>query len=92
MDLAVRYDLKSQLLLLFSPFLFPPKKEGRGKGEWIKKIVNLRHVFLLDQINGCKSALNVIEGNTRASISFYGYTYKTWMYKNICFLLKKCHF
>ena len=28
-----RHDLKSRLWLFFSPFLFPPKKEGRRKGE-----------------------------------------------------------
>ena len=32
-DLAERHDLKSRLLLFFSPFLFPPKKKGRRKGE-----------------------------------------------------------
>ena len=32
-DRAERYDLKSRLWLFFSPFLFPPKKEGRRKEE-----------------------------------------------------------
>ena len=34
--------------LFYSPFLFPPKKEGRRKGEWIAKIVIKSHAFLLD--------------------------------------------
>ena len=32
-DRAERHDLKSLLWLFFSLFLFPPKKEGRKKGE-----------------------------------------------------------
>ena len=32
-DRAERHDLKSRLWLFFSPFLFPPKKEGIRKGE-----------------------------------------------------------
>ena len=47
-DLAERNDLKLRLWLFFSRFLFPPKKEGRRKGEWIAKIVFLSHAFLLD--------------------------------------------
>ena len=41
-----RHDLKLRLWLFFSPFLFPPKKEGRRKGECIAKIVILSHAFL----------------------------------------------
>ena len=47
-DRAERYDLKSRLWLFFSPFLFPPKKQGERKGEWIGKIVILSHAFMLD--------------------------------------------
>jgi hypothetical protein len=32
-DRAERHDLKSRLRLFFSPFLFPPKKEGKRKGK-----------------------------------------------------------
>ena len=32
-DRSERHDLKSRLWLSFSPFLFPPEKEGRRKGE-----------------------------------------------------------
>jgi hypothetical protein len=32
-DRAEMYDLKSRLCLFYPPFLFPPKKEGRRKGE-----------------------------------------------------------
>ena len=46
-DRAERHDLKSRLLLFFSPFHFPPKKEGRRKGGRIA-IVILSHAFLLD--------------------------------------------
>ena len=42
-DRAERNNLKSS-------FLFPPKKEGRRKGEWIAQIVILSHAFLLNQI------------------------------------------
>ena len=48
-DQAERHDLKLRPWLFFSLFLFPPKKEGRIKGEGIAKIVNLSHAFLLDQ-------------------------------------------
>ena len=48
LERAERCDLKSRFWLFFSPFLFPPKKEGRRKGEWIAKIVILSHTFLLD--------------------------------------------
>ena len=47
-DRAERHDLKSRLCLLFSPFLFFPKKERRRKGLRIAIIVILSHAFLLD--------------------------------------------
>ena len=54
-DRVERHDLKSQLWLFFFPFLFPPKKDGRGKGEWIAKIMILSHAFLIDQ---CQKVLS----------------------------------
>ena len=37
---------KAWLWFFFSPFLFPPRKRGNKKGEWI---VILSHAFLLDR-------------------------------------------
>ena len=37
MDGTERYDFWSRFLLLHSPFLFPPKKRGKRKGEWCSK-------------------------------------------------------
>ena len=36
-DETGRYDFWSRFLLLHSPFLFPPKKRGKRKGEWCSK-------------------------------------------------------
>ena len=47
-DRAERHDLKLQLWLFFSTFPFPPKKEGRRKGEREAKMVILSNAFLLD--------------------------------------------
>ena len=50
-DRAERHEFWPRLIspcLFFSPFLFPPNKEGRRKGELIAKIVIKSHVFLLD--------------------------------------------
>ena len=41
-----RHDLKSQPWLLFSPFLFTPKKRGNKKRRMNSKIEILRHAFL----------------------------------------------
>ena len=49
-DRAERHDLKLKLWLLFSYFLFPPKKEGIRKEEWIAKIEILSHAFQLNPI------------------------------------------
>ena len=35
----------------FYPFLFPPKKRGKKRREWIAKIVILSHAFLLDHLS-----------------------------------------
>ena len=32
-DRTERYDFRTRLCLFFSPFLFPPNKSGRRKGE-----------------------------------------------------------
>ena len=48
-DRAERHHFRPRLWLLFSSFLFPSKKEGRKKEEWIPKIVIKSHAFLLDQ-------------------------------------------
>ena len=37
MDGTGRYDFWSRFLLLHSPFLFPPQKRGKRKGEWCSK-------------------------------------------------------
>ena len=42
--------LKITTLVILSPFLFPPKKQVRRKGEWIAKIKIKSHAFLLDLI------------------------------------------
>ena len=38
-DGTERYDFWSRFLLLHSPFLFPPKKEGREKENEVAKIM-----------------------------------------------------
>ena len=43
--------LKITTLVINFLFLFPPKKKGRRKGEWIANIVILSHAFLLDPKN-----------------------------------------
>ena len=48
-DRVERYDLKSQLWLFFSPFLFPPKVRGKKDRRMNSKIVVLSHAFLLDR-------------------------------------------
>ena len=47
---AERHDFWPRLWLFFSPFPYPPKKEGRRKGEWLAKIVIKSHAFLLDRL------------------------------------------
>ena len=63
------HDLKSRLWLFFSPFLFPPKKEGRRKGELIAKIVILSHAFLLDHFYISSSFFSKLNLWSLASVS-----------------------
>ena len=45
------YVLNNSYMYIFSSrFPFPPKIEGRRKGERIAKIVNKSHAFLLDHL------------------------------------------
>ena len=44
-----KIEQKGMTFLILFPFLFPPKKEGRRKGE-LAKIVIKGHDFLLDPI------------------------------------------
>ena len=48
-DRSERHNLWPWLWLFSFPFLFPPKKVERIKGEWITKIVIKSQAFLLDQ-------------------------------------------
>ena len=80
MDETERYDFWTRFLLLHSPFLFPPKKRGKRKGEWCSKNRDQKSYLPV-------SSWNVIHFTIEKNLFFWDFTIVLLGWKYLHFIM-----